>query len=75
MQIAWDRMWAVAVGSRDRAAVPDEPDLVAASLAGDPNAFETLVRLHQHRVFRLAGRFFKRREDVEDAAQETFLTA
>jgi RNA polymerase sigma-70 factor (ECF subfamily) len=33
------------------------------------------VRRHQARVFRLAGRFFRRHEDVEDAAQETFLTA
>ena len=53
----------------------DESRLVTASRDGDPDAFEQLVRLHQHRVFRLSGRFFKRREDVEDAAQETFLTA
>src|SRR5262245_20484146 len=53
----------------------EEASLIAASLGGDPRAFEDLVRLHQHRVFRLAGRFFRKREDVEDAAQETFLTA
>jgi RNA polymerase sigma-70 factor (ECF subfamily) len=52
----------------------DEAALIAAGAAGDPRAFEELVRLHQHRVFRLAGRFYRRREDVEDAAQETFLT-
>ena len=75
MQIVWDRVWSVAVGPRARAGSPDEAAWVAASRGGDPNAFEELVRLHQHRVFRLAGRFFKRREDVEDAAQETFLTA
>jgi len=56
-------------------AVTDEVALVAAAKRGDDNAFSDLVRLHQHRVFRLAGRFFRRREDVEDAAQETFLTA
>jgi len=49
--------------------------LVAASLAGDPDAFAALVRQHQRRVFRLAGRFFRRPEDVEDAAQDTFVTA
>jgi len=55
--------------------VDEEGRLVAASLAGDPDAFAALVRLHQRRVFRLAGRFFRRPEDVEDAAQDTFLTA
>jgi RNA polymerase sigma-70 factor (ECF subfamily) len=57
------------------AAREEEARLVAASVAGDEGAFAQLVRLHQHRVFRLSGRFFRRREDVEDAAQETFLTA
>ena len=55
-------------------AADDEAGLVAASRAGDPDAFSDLVRLHQRRVFRLAGRFFRKREDVEDVAQETFLT-
>jgi RNA polymerase sigma-70 factor (ECF subfamily) len=52
-----------------------EADLVAASRGGDEAAFAELVRRHQTRVFRLAGRFFQRREDVEDVAQDTFLTA
>jgi len=52
-----------------------EAALVAASLHGDDGAFADLVRLHQHRVFKLAGRFFRNRADVEDAAQETFLRA
>jgi RNA polymerase sigma-70 factor (ECF subfamily) len=52
-----------------------EQRLVAASLAGDRDAFAILVRRHERRVFRLAGRFFLKREDVEEAAQETFLTA
>lgn len=49
--------------------------LVEASRAGDGDAFGELVRRHQQRVFRLAGRFFRRPTDVEDVAQETFLTA
>jgi RNA polymerase sigma-70 factor, ECF subfamily len=48
---------------------------VDAAKAGDGEAFGRLVERHQHRVFRLAGRFFRRPEDVEEAAQETFLTA
>lgn len=56
-------------------AASDEANLVAASLKGDDDAFAGLVRLHQRRVFRLAGRFFRQRADIEDVAQETFLTA
>lgn len=52
-----------------------ETDLVAASRRGDTAAFTVLVRRHQKRVFHLAGRIFRRREDVEDAAQDTFLAA
>lgn len=48
---------------------------VRAAQGGDRDAFEHLVKRHQQRVFRLAGRFFRRPEDVEDAAQETFLKA
>ena len=51
----------------------DERQLVHASRNGDGEAFARLVQRHQKRVFRLAGRFFRRPEDVEDAAQETFL--
>jgi len=47
---------------------------ISASRDGDPDAFAELVRLHQRRVFRLVGRFFRRPEDVEEVAQETFLT-
>jgi len=53
----------------------DEARLVDASLGGDPEAFARLVHIHQRRVFRLVGRFFRQREDVEDVAQEVFLTA
>ncbi len=66
------------VGSSEapaRALDAGEPALIAASLKGDSGAFGELVRLHQHRVFRIVGRFFRRREDVEEVAQETFLTA
>jgi RNA polymerase sigma-70 factor (ECF subfamily) len=42
---------------------------------GDRDAFGLLVERHQQRVFRLASRFFRHPEDVEEAAQDTFLTA
>ncbi|MBV8200110.1 MAG: sigma-70 family RNA polymerase sigma factor [Acidobacteria bacterium] len=52
-----------------------EARLIRATLAGDEEAFAALVRRHQGRVFRLAGRFFRQRQDVEEVAQETFLRA
>ena len=52
-----------------------EASLVSAAQNGDEAAFGALIRRHQDRVFRLVGRFYRRREDVEDAAQETFLRA
>ena len=68
--------WSLNISMNDtRPTQEEEARLIAASLTGDGDAFSDLVRLHQQRVFRLAGRFFRSREDVEDAAQETFLTA
>ena len=52
-----------------------EAQWVEAARGGDREAFERLVERHQRRVFRLAARFFRRTEDVEEAAQDTFLTA
>lgn len=43
--------------------------------AGDESAFAEIVRRYGPRVFRTAGRFFRRREQVEEAAQEVFLKA
>lgn len=52
-------------------------DLELARLAreGDESAFAEIVRRYGPRVFRVAGRFFRRREQVEEAAQEVFLKA
>ena len=52
-----------------------ETRLVDAARNGDESAFGELVRRHQNRVFRLAGRFFREPAEVEDVAQDTFLTA
>ena len=66
---------AMPMGADMSEAERQETDLVAASRRGDGEAFGELVRRHQQRVFRLAGRFFRRPEEVEDVAQETFLQA
>ncbi|HKB65589.1 MAG TPA: sigma-70 family RNA polymerase sigma factor [Pyrinomonadaceae bacterium] len=42
---------------------------------GDESAFEEIMRRYSPRVFRFAGKFFKQRSLVEEAAQEVFLKA
>ena len=67
--------WALELPAQEATSLrDDESRLIAASLHGDGEAFAGLVRLYQRRVFRLTGRFFSRREDIEEVAQETFLT-
>lgn len=64
---------------RHRAAHPlgvaDDRELVRRAQREDKEAFEELIRRHQHRVFAVAGGILKRREDVEDIAQQVFVKA
>ena len=53
----------------------EEARLVQAIRAGDGDAFETLVREHQTRVYNLALRMTGNPEDALDVSQETFLKA
>src|SRR5437879_3549314 len=55
--------------------LPDDRELVRLAQASDKEAFEELVRRHQHRVFAVAGGILRRREDVEDIAQQVFVKA
>jgi RNA polymerase sigma-70 factor, ECF subfamily len=57
------------------AAGEDENSLVQAAKGGDVAAFETLVRLYDQKVFRIARHITQNHEDAEDAAQEAFLKA
>src|SRR5713226_4427209 len=54
---------------------PDDRELVRLAQTGNKEAFEELVRRHQHRVFAVAGGILRRREDVEDIAQQVFVKA
>src|SRR6202035_391941 len=50
-------------------------ELVRRAQGEDQEAFEELVRRHQHRVFAVASGILRRREDVEDIAQQVFVKA
>ena len=53
----------------------DDRELVRRAQREDKEAFEELIRRHQHRVFAVAGGIIRRREDVEDIAQQVFVKA
>jgi len=50
-------------------------ELVASVLAGEETAFEELFKRHRVNVGRVAGRFFRNREEVEEIVQESFTKA
>jgi len=72
---SWTATMALVRAAPPAASDADEAKLIAACRRGDEEGFADLVRRHQRRVFRLAGRFFRRGDEVEDVSQETFLTA
>lgn len=53
----------------------DDRELVRRAQGDNKEAFEELVHRHQHRVFAVAGGILRRREDVEDIAQQVFVKA
>src|SRR5712664_4602406 len=55
-------------------AAADE-ELVAAAKNGDELGFESLAKRHQRRIFALAFRYTRVREDAEDIVQQTFQKA
>ncbi len=55
------------------AASPSDLDVLRRARSGEWEAFETLVGRFEPRVFRLASRILRQREDAEDATQQTFI--
>src|SRR5438477_13073042 len=53
----------------------DDKELVAASKAGNQDAFAQLVQRHQRRVFNLVFRMLQQYEEANEVTQETFLAA
>src|SRR6266478_5164207 len=49
--------------------------LVAAAKTGDARAFELLVQRHEGRIFSIAQRMTRNREDAEDVVQQSFQKA
>lgn len=54
---------------------PDEARLISQAQAGDRAAFETLVRMHDRSVLRLAMRIVRTEDEARDIYQESFLKA
>jgi RNA polymerase sigma-70 factor (ECF subfamily) len=50
-----------------------DAELVKQCLSGDRDAWESIVRQHNHRIYNLAYRFTGRFDEAEDLAQEIFL--
>jgi RNA polymerase sigma-70 factor (ECF subfamily) len=48
-------------------------DLIAATLSGNPQAFEEIVRRYQGHIFSIVYHYLGRRNEVEDLAQEVFI--
>jgi RNA polymerase sigma-70 factor (ECF subfamily) len=54
---------------------PDDRTLLAAHVAGDPNAFTELVRRHRDRLWGVAIRTLRDREEAADAVQDALISA
>lgn len=55
--------------------VPTDAELLAAHVAGDPDAFATLVGRHRDRLWAVALRTMRNPEDAADALQDAYISA
>ena len=61
--------------SADHLVAEEDAVVVAAAKTGDGRAFELLVERHEGRIFLIAQRITRNREDAEDAVQQSFQKA
>ena len=61
--------------SPDRLVTEEDAALVAGAKIGDAAAFELLVQRHEGKIFLLARRMTRNREDAEDVVQQSFQKA
>jgi len=66
---------AIQVPLARRGKTQEDRELVRQAQKGQESAFEELVRRHQQKVLGLVNGILRRREDVEDVAQQVFLKA
>src|SRR6266403_4996845 len=64
-----------AASSSHRLVTQEETALVAGAKIGDAAAFELLVQRHERKIFSLAQRMTRNREDAEDVVQQSFQKA
>jgi RNA polymerase sigma-70 factor (ECF subfamily) len=78
-KVAVQKSPAPASGSPNHLARPtselDDRALVILAQGEDKEAFEVLIRRHQQKVFAVAARILRKREDVEDISQQVFVKA
>ena len=70
---AWP--WSANPGYKVSVTNPTDSELVAASRAGDRDAFGVLVERHRRHVYQLCYRFVGNHEEASDLAQDVFLRA
>ena len=61
--------------SANRVVAEEDASLVAAAKATDTRAFELLVEQNERKIFSMAHRITRNREDAEDVVQQSFQTA
>jgi RNA polymerase sigma-70 factor, ECF subfamily len=72
--------WSITVTSPSNPVTPafaelDDAALVAASVAGEREAFDVIVERHRRQVYQVCYRFVNNHEDASDLAQDTFVRA
>ena len=67
--------WSAEPGCKVTVTNPTDAELVASSLAGNRDAFETIVARHRRHVYQLCYRFVGNHEDASDLAQDVFIRA
>jgi RNA polymerase sigma-70 factor (ECF subfamily) len=71
------RTWSLSAGPGCKVTVtnPTDAELVAATLAGNREAFDVIVERHRRHVYQLCYRFVANHEDASDLAQDVFIRA
>ena len=53
--------------------VPDDAELTKRALAGDPDAFRTIMQRYNRRLYRITRGVLRNSTDAEDAVQEAYV--